>query len=45
MTVTDFRAAGDECNALVATSVNVPRFWDLVLSSYARVPASRDAQG
>jgi inosine-uridine nucleoside N-ribohydrolase len=43
MTVTDFRADDEACNTLVATSVDVPGFWDLVLSAYARVPAARDA--
>jgi purine nucleosidase len=37
MTVTDFTAAEDERNALVAMSIDVPAFWDLVLDSYARV--------
>jgi len=37
MTVTDFRAAGDERNALVATAIDVRGFWDLVLESYGRV--------
>jgi inosine-uridine nucleoside N-ribohydrolase len=42
MTVTDFRAPGEACNALVATSIDVPGFWDLVLATYARVPAAQD---
>ncbi len=42
MTVTDFRAAGEACNALVATTIDVAGFWDLVLATYARVPAARD---
>jgi purine nucleosidase len=37
MTVTDFRAAEDERNALVATAIDVRGFWDLVLESYGRV--------
>lgn len=41
MTVTDFRAGAGERNALVATSVDLPGFWDLVLSAYARIPAAR----
>ena len=40
MTVTDFTAAEDVRNALVAMSVDVPAFWDLVLSAYARIPAA-----
>jgi purine nucleosidase len=41
MTVTDFTAAGTERNALVAMSVDVPGFWDLVLDAYARTRAVR----
>jgi hypothetical protein len=41
MTVTDFAAPGDERNALVAMSVDVPGLWDLVLDSYARTGAAR----
>jgi purine nucleosidase len=37
MTVTDFMAPENARNALVAMSVDVPGFWDLVLDSYARV--------
>jgi purine nucleosidase len=37
MTVTDFRAAPADCNAHVATAINVPAFWDSVLDAYARV--------
>jgi inosine-uridine nucleoside N-ribohydrolase len=37
MTVTDFRAAPGERNALVATAIDVHGFWDLVLDSYGRV--------
>ena len=37
MTVTDFRAAEDQRNALVATAIDVRGFWDLVLESYGRV--------
>jgi inosine-uridine nucleoside N-ribohydrolase len=40
MTVTDFTAPEGERNALVAMSVDVPAFWDLVLDSYARTPAA-----
>ena len=39
MTVTDFTADPQARNALVAMSVDVPGFWDLVLSAYAAVPA------
>lgn len=42
MTVTDFRAGDGERNALVATSVDLPGFWDLVLAAYARIPAARN---
>jgi purine nucleosidase len=41
MTVTDFTAAEAERNALVAMSVDVPGFWDLVLDAYSRIPAAR----
>ena len=40
MTVTDFRASPPECNALVATTVDVPAFWDSVLAAYRPVAAS-----
>jgi purine nucleosidase len=40
MTVTDFRASPHECNALVATTVDVPAFWDSVLAAYGPVAAS-----
>ncbi|MBO0784634.1 MAG: nucleoside hydrolase [Actinobacteria bacterium] len=39
MTVTDFDAA--DPNALVAESVDVRGFWELVLGAYARLPAAR----
>jgi purine nucleosidase len=41
MTVTDFTAAEHEHNALVAMSVDVPGFWDLVLDAYSRTAAAR----
>ncbi len=41
MTVTDFTAGPGARNALVAMSVDVPAFWDLVLGAYARIPAAR----
>lgn len=40
MTVTDFELRGRPANALVATALQVDRFWDLVLEAYGRV-ASR----
>jgi len=40
MTVTDFAAGPGDRNALVAMSVDVPAFWDLVLAAYARIPAA-----
>ena len=36
MTVTDFSAPVTGHNALVATSVDVAGFWDLVLDAYGR---------
>ena len=41
MTVTDFRAPAEECNALVATTVDTVAFWDSALEAYARVAARR----
>jgi inosine-uridine nucleoside N-ribohydrolase len=41
MTVMDFRAPAGECNALVATSIDVPGFWDVAIAAWARVPAAR----
>ncbi len=40
MTVTDFRAARPDCNAMVATRIDLPAFWDSVLASYARAAAA-----
>ncbi|GAA3676481.1 nucleoside hydrolase [Nonomuraea antimicrobica] len=37
MTVTDFRVGDRKANALVATSLNVPAFWDLVVGAYERL--------
>ncbi|MGW2223692.1 nucleoside hydrolase [Nonomuraea sp. NPDC001684] len=37
MTVTDFDLRGRPANALVATSVDVKGFWDLVLGAYGRL--------
>ena len=36
MTVTDFAAPAQQWNALVATGIDVPRFWDTALDSYTR---------
>jgi purine nucleosidase len=41
MTVTDFEAA--DHNVLVATSIDVARFWDLTLSTYADLAARMTA--
>jgi purine nucleosidase len=40
MTVTDFEAAAADRNALVAMSVDVAGFWDLVLDAYGRAAAA-----
>ncbi|MBN6053885.1 nucleoside hydrolase, partial [Nonomuraea sp. RK-328] len=40
MTVTDFKLADRQANALVGTSLDVKRFWDVVLEAYTRL-ASR----
>lgn len=40
MTVTDFAAPPPTCNALVATTIDVPAFWDTVLGAYARAAES-----
>ncbi|WP_043618189.1 nucleoside hydrolase [Nonomuraea candida] len=37
MTVTDFRIGDRRPNALVATAVDVPRFWDLVVGAYEKL--------
>jgi purine nucleosidase len=39
MTVTDFAAPPGDCNARVATGIDVGGFWDLVLDRYALVAA------
>ena len=41
MTVTDFRAPAQARNALVATSVDAARFWELVIAAWARIPAAQ----
>ncbi len=43
MTVTDFAAAPKDGNALVATSIDVAGFWDLVLDAYGLAAAAMDA--
>lgn len=45
MTVTDFAAPDGARNALVAVTVDVPAFWDVVLAAYARIPAARPQAG
>ena len=45
MTVTDFNAADDECNARVAVAIDVGAFWDLVLDAYSRVAVKLGAAG
>ncbi|MBP2703089.1 nucleoside hydrolase [Microbispora sp. RL4-1S] len=39
MSVVDFDLAGRTPNALVGTSLDAPRFWELVLATYAEVAA------
>jgi len=43
MTVTEFGAPAGERNALVATSIEVPGFWDAVIAAWARVPPAQPA--
>jgi purine nucleosidase len=45
MTVTDFAAPARQWNALVATGIDVPRFWDTALDSYARAASALPPQG
>jgi purine nucleosidase len=40
MTATDFSGPSGDRNALVAMTVDVPAFWDVVLDAYARIPAA-----
>jgi purine nucleosidase len=40
MTVTDLRAPANACNALVATTIDVPAFWDSAATAWGRVAAS-----
>ena len=37
MTVTDFRAPANVRNAAVATTIDIPAFWDTVYAAYARL--------
>jgi purine nucleosidase len=39
ITVTDFEVGSRTPNALVATSIDLPRFWDLVLAGFERAAA------
>ncbi len=39
MTVTDFTAPADDCNARVAVAIDAEGFWDLVLDAYRRAAA------
>ncbi len=41
MTVTEFGAQATECNALVATSIDVPGFWEMVIAAWAALPVAR----
>jgi purine nucleosidase len=41
MTVTDFRAPPDQCNAWVAMSLDVPAFWDTAFAAWSRLPAAQ----
>ena len=43
MTVTKFGAPAGERNALVATSIEVPGFWEAVIAAWARVPPAQPA--
>jgi purine nucleosidase len=43
MTVTDFAPQEYAYNAQVATAIDVPAFWDLVLDAYHRIPAAAQA--
>ncbi len=41
MTVTDFQVPPERCNAQVAMSIDVPRFWDSVFAAWSRLPAAQ----
>ena len=43
MTVTEFGTQAGDRNALVATFIEVPAFWDAVIAAWARVPAAQPA--
>jgi purine nucleosidase len=43
MTVTDFHAPAERCNAQVAMSIDVPGFWDIVFAAWSRLPAAQQA--
>jgi purine nucleosidase len=45
MTVTDFQAPPERCNAQVAMSIDVPRFWDTVVAAWSRLPAAQPESG
>jgi inosine-uridine nucleoside N-ribohydrolase len=41
MTVTNFQAPPERCNARVAMSIDVPRYWDTVFAAWSRLPAAQ----
>jgi purine nucleosidase len=45
MTVTDFTAPAEDCNARVAMQIDTERFWDVVLNAYGRVAAALGPAG
>jgi purine nucleosidase len=45
MTVTDFTARVEDCNARVAVAMDAERFWDLVLDGYGRAAAALGPAG
>jgi inosine-uridine nucleoside N-ribohydrolase len=45
MTVTDFQAPPARCNAQVAMSIDVPRFWDTVFAAWSSLPAAQRERG
>ena len=45
MTVTDFAAPEDACNAQVAVTIDTAGFWDLVIEAYGRVAAGMGPAG
>jgi purine nucleosidase len=44
MTVADFRALPEDHNALVATDIDIDRFWDVVIGAYGRAAAGVPAR-